>query len=191
IDRNQFDMHQGFLDWKWNLGESDSVTWRLGRQEFEYGTGRLIDVREGPNLRLAFDAARMLTKVGDWSLDAWWAKPVRNNLYTLENLPFQPRPGVRFDVASGDRSAASPNLQTFNPLFPSGAYFNLTGPFGPSNIIDLHPTLDLTLTDKLTFSADWNFFWRQSLEDGVYRLSGALLASGQTSRARYIGSSPA
>ena len=122
-------------------------------------------------------------------ISAWTAaNAVR---YTLENLPFQPRPGVRFDVASGDRNAASPNLQTFNPLFPSGAYFNLTGPFGPSNIIDLHPTLDLTLTDKLTFSADWNFFWRQSLDDGVYRLSGSLLASGQTSRARYIGSSPA
>ena len=128
------------------------------------------------------------TFAGGW-ISAWTAaNAVR---YTLENLPFQPRPGVRFDVASGDRNAASPNLQTFNPLFPSGAYFNLTGPFGPSNIIDLHPTLDLTLTDKLTFSADWNFFWRQSLDDGVYRLSGSLLASGQTSRARFIGSSPA
>ncbi|MDB5305949.1 MAG: hypothetical protein JWO38_151 [Gemmataceae bacterium] len=286
IDRNQFDLHQGFLDWRWALGDTDSVTWRLGRQEFEYGTGRLIDVREGPNLRLSFDAARALTKIGDWAVDGWWAKPVRNNpgtfdddpnpavsfwgvygvrpvgdgskltvdvyylgfenkqasfdqrsgyelrhsigtriwgrpkpleynleyvyqfgtfgggrisawtaanavRYTLEDLPLKPRPGVRFDVASGNRDAASPNLQTFNPLFPAGAYFNLAGPFGPLNIIDLHPTLDLTLTDKLTLSADWNFFWRESLGDGVYLLSGALLASGLKSGARYIGSSPA
>ena len=108
----------------------------------------------------------------------------------FEDLPLKPRPGVRFDVASGDRSAASPNLQTFNPLFPSGAYFNLTGPFGPQNIIDLHPTLDLTLTEKLTVSADWNFFWRESLGDGVYRLSGIPAASGRRSTPGTSESSP-
>lgn len=52
--------------------------WPLVRQEFNYGSGRLIDVREGPNLLRSFDAARMLTKLGDWSLDAWWGKPVLN-----------------------------------------------------------------------------------------------------------------
>jgi hypothetical protein len=286
IDRDQFGIHQAFLDCKLPLGENDSVTWRLGRQEFEYGSGRLIDVREGPNLRLAFDAARALAKIGDWSIDGWWAKPVLNNLntfddvpntdisfwgvygvrpigdgskmnvdlyylgfenktaeyeqgtgaemrhslgtriwghpgaieynleyvyqfgtfatgqinawtaanairYRFDDLPLKPRPGIRFDMASGDRNAASQNLQTFNPLFPSGAYFNLTGPFGPSNLIDLHPTLDLTINEKLTLSADWNFFWRQSLGDGVYRLSGSLLASGTDSESRYVGSSPA
>jgi hypothetical protein len=286
IDRDQFDLHQAFFDWKWDFGNDDAITWRIGRQEFEYGTGRLIDVREGPNIRLPFDAARALTKFGDWSIDYWWAKPVLTlagtfddtpdpnisfwgsyavrpigdgskanvdlyylgyqnkqaqfdgregaelrhsvgtrlwarpkpweyNLeyvyqfgtfaggpinawtaahaarYTFEALTFQPRPGLRFDVASGDRNAAASGLQTFNPMFPSGAYFNLTGPFGPSNIIDLHPTLDLQLSEKVMLSADWNFFWRQSLDDGVYRLSGSLLASGQNSKARFIGSSPA
>ena len=57
------------------------------------------------------------------------------------------RRGLRFDVASGDSNEQSPTLNTFNPLFPSGVYFNLANPVGPSNIIDLHPTLDLTLTD--------------------------------------------
>lgn len=51
--------------------------------------------------------------------------------YKLEELPLEPTPGVRFDIASGDRNALTRNLQTFNPLFPAGAYFNLTGPLGP------------------------------------------------------------
>lgn len=286
IDRNQFDLHQGFVDWRWPTDGADAVTWRLGRQEFEYGTGRLVDVREGPNLRLAFDAARFLATAGAWAVDGWWAKPVRNrpgtldddpspdesfwgvygvrpagdgdrltldlyylgyenraavfaqgaggelrhsvgtrawgkpgrweyNLeyvgqfgtfaggriaawtaahaarYTFADLPLKPRPGLRFDVASGDGDASSRTLNTFNPLFPSGSYFNLTGPFGPQNVIDLHPTLDLTVTEALRLSADWNFFWRQRTADGVYRLSGDPIVGAQGSRARYVGSSPA
>ncbi|WP_422928091.1 alginate export family protein [Singulisphaera sp. PoT] len=287
IDVNRFDAHQGFVDWTWRSpDDSRSLTWRLGRQEFRYGSGRLIDVREGPNLRRSFDGARALAKLGAWSVDGWWAKPVLNNpgvfdddpnpavsfwglygvrpvgdgsfanvdayylgfqnldarfdqdsgrelrhsfgtrlwgrplpweynleyvyqfgdfgsgrinawtaanavRYNFADAPLTPALGLRFDVASGDRNPNSANLQTFNPLFPSGAYFNLTGPFGPQNIIDLHPTLDLHLRKDLTLSADWTFFWRESLEDGVYRLSGSLLASGRDSRARYIGSSPA
>ena len=56
---------------------------------------------------------------------------------------------------------ASPNLQTFNPLFPSGTYFNLANPIGPQNIIDLHPVLDLNFGENVTATADWDFFWRR------------------------------
>lgn len=286
IDRDAFDAHQAFVDWVWPLSEKDSLTWRLGRQEFEYGSGRLIDVREGPNLRLSFDAVRLLAKVGDWSADGWWSRPVRNragvfdddpdpdrsfwgvyatgpfdwlpratldlyylgyenreavyeqgqgyelrhtlgtrlagrplpweyNLeyawqfgnfgpgainawtaahavrYNFDDLPLKPRLGLRADIASGDRSAASPALQTFNPLFPSGVYFNLADPVGPSNLIDLHPVLDLHFGEKLTLSADWDFFWRESLGDGVYHLSGSLLTGSKGSSERFVGNSPA
>jgi hypothetical protein len=87
IDRDQFDLHQAFFDWKWDFGNDDAITWRIGRQEFEYGTGRLIDVREGPNIRLPFDAARALTKFGDWSIDYWWAKPVLTLAGTFDDTP--------------------------------------------------------------------------------------------------------
>jgi hypothetical protein len=82
------------------------------------------------------------------------------------------------------------NLQSFNPLFPSGVYFNLANPVGPINMIDLHPVLDLYPTDKVTITADWNFFWRQSLGDGIYTLSGQLLRPAGTGLARYVGSTP-
>ena len=85
---------------------------------------------------------------GQGNIMAWTAaNAVRYNF----DLPFKPSFGVRADVASGDSSPNSPNLQTFNPLFPSGAYFNLANPIGPSNIIDLHPVLTLHPTGKVTF----------------------------------------
>jgi hypothetical protein len=278
IDRDAFGVHQAFADFVLLLaGEKDTLTARLGRQEFEYGSGRLIDVRDGVNLRLSFDAARLLLRVRDWEVDGWWSKPVLNrpgafddipdparsfwgvyavhplpllpkgnvDLYYLgfENKdavyvqgagyelrhtvgtrlwgrplpweynleydwqfgtfgpgniaawsaahavrynfsdPLKPRLGLRFDITSGDNNPASPNLQTFNPLFPSGIYFNLLNPVGPLNMIDLHPTLDLYAGEKLTVSFDWDFFWRESLGDGVYRISGAPLRRGSAVRA--------
>src|SRR5262249_60853955 len=98
--------------------------------------------------------------------------------YNFSDLPLKPRLGLRFDFASGDNNANSPNLQTFNPLFPSGVYFNLLNPVGPLNMIDLHPTLDLHAGERLTLSLDWDFFWRESLGDGVYRISGTPLRTG-------------
>jgi len=286
IDRNAFGVHQAFADFVLPLaGEKDTLTTRLGRQEFEYGSGRLIDVRDGVNLRLSFDAARLLLNSGDWEVDSWWGKPVLNrtgvfddipdparsfwgvyavhpwpllpqgnvdlyyprlreprrrlrsraglraaeharrtdlgkplpweyNLeydwqfgrfgpgsiqawsaahavrYNFSDLPLKPRTGLRFDITSGDNNPNSPNLQTFNPLFPSGAYFNLLNPVGPLNMIDLHPTLDLYASDKVTVSFDWDFFWRESLGDGVYRISGTPLRKG-VGGSRYVGNSPA
>ena len=41
-----------------------------------YGSQRLISVRESPNNRRAFDAVRLLTRVGDWGIDAFVSRPV-------------------------------------------------------------------------------------------------------------------
>lgn len=53
IDENHLSLHQLFGEYKfdkhWML--------RIGRQEMGYGSHRLITFREGPNTRLAFDAA--------------------------------------------------------------------------------------------------------------------------------------
>lgn len=50
-------VHQGFLEFK--LPKPKSLfSVRLGRQELSYGSGRLVGMREGPNIRRSFDAAR-------------------------------------------------------------------------------------------------------------------------------------
>ena len=35
----------------------------------EYGSGRIIDVREGPNVRLSFDGFKVKTSIGPWQID--------------------------------------------------------------------------------------------------------------------------
>src|SRR5262249_51491028 len=125
---------------------------------------------------------------GSGNIEAWSAANAIR--YNYSNLPLKPRFGLRFDWTSGDLNPASPNLQTFNPLFPSGQYFNLLNPVGPLNMIDLHPVLDLHPNDKVTVSVDCDFFWRESLGDGVYSISGMPLRPG-IAGPRYVGTSPA
>jgi hypothetical protein len=54
--------------------------------------------------------------------------------------------------------------------------------------MDLHPSVQLNLTERISLISDGDFFWRQSTRDGIYGIPGNLIRSGGTSRARYIGS---
>jgi hypothetical protein len=113
-----------------------------------------------------------------------------DNGYTISNLPFHPRLGLKADVTSGDRNPDNPNLQTFNALFPKGAYFGEINLIGPSNHIDLHPSIDLRIRENLTVTIDSVFFWRESLNDGIYGIAINLVRSAGTSQARFVGSQP-
>lgn len=66
LDDNSVDLQQGFVDL--HFGE---VTARLGRQEFSLGSSRLISVREGQNVRRAFDGARVILDQDAFDLDAF------------------------------------------------------------------------------------------------------------------------
>ena len=102
---------------------------------------------------------------------------------------FLPRLAVRADIASGGQNPRGGTLNTFNPLFPRGAYF---GPkltmFGPYNLFDVHPVLMFSPLENVTCDFDWGWYWRESLEDGVYAIGGTLLRPSGASGARYIGS---
>src|SRR5580704_10853262 len=74
IDEKKLDFQAGFLE----LGtstEDKSIELLVGRQELEYGSGRLIDVREGPNVRLSFDGCRIKSKLDSWNIDAFAMRP--------------------------------------------------------------------------------------------------------------------
>src|SRR4051812_3391420 len=80
-DKDRLDVHQLFADVRLpvNFGDRDEFTLRVGRQEMAYGSQRLISVRESPNIRRAFDAVRILTRFGDWHVDAFLARPVEDD----------------------------------------------------------------------------------------------------------------
>jgi hypothetical protein len=86
IDEKKLDFQAGFLE----VGTSGSKNWikvRGGRQELEYGGGRLIDVREGPNVRLSFDGFKIKSKVNRWAIDAFAMRPDLDNPGFFDNAP--------------------------------------------------------------------------------------------------------
>lgn len=86
IDEKKLDFQAGFLQVGTGEGK-DSIELRVGRQELEYGSGRLIDVREGPNVRLSFDGFMVKSKIKDWLADGFAMRPDLDNPGFFDNSP--------------------------------------------------------------------------------------------------------
>ncbi len=277
IDENRLDVHQAFVETRW----IPSIVLRIGRQEFLYGSQRLIAVREGPNNRRSFDAAKVTYETEETTIDFFYSLPVqihRNILddavkrdqqlwgvYSVINeIPFVKNADIyymglindraQFDAAagketrhsigtrlwanedhwevdfeavyqfgsiggqtiqagtasinakhlfanvkkpvaiglksefiSGDRKRDDNTLNTFNPLFPKGAYFGLAALIGPANLVDVHPYMEMDLAENLTFGVDYDLFWRQQTADGIYGANGEPIYSAAASTAHFIG----
>jgi hypothetical protein len=284
IDENQLDLHQAFVDWKRPLGRNRQLTARVGRQEMQYGTQRLVSVREGPNVRQSFDGAKLILTGQRLRLDGFftWFVPNRTGVFddrfdrranirfwglygvlnqvkwlrnadvyylsyhsprrvyeegigpetrhsagtriwgggngwkydmealyqfgSFNNVPNSIRAwtvstnvnyttqmglleniGLKTELISGDLRSGDGRLETFNPLFPRGAYFGLAALIGPANLFDIHPSVDLRLAPKVSFTTDYDVFWRLSAQDGIYGPVGNFQRSGRQTTERLIG----
>jgi hypothetical protein len=107
--------------------------------------------------------------------------------YVLNHLKFQPELGLKTELISGDRNFGDNKLNTLNPLFPRGGYFGLAALIGPANLVDLHPSVNFTFTEKLNLDLDYDVFWRYSSNDGVYGPNAALIYSGEGISDKFIG----
>jgi hypothetical protein len=127
-------------------------------------------------------------KFGGDSIAAWTI--ATDTGFTLSAFPLQPRLGLKANVSSGDRDPKDGRLQTFNALFPRGAYFSEMGLLGPANLTDLHPGITLRASASVTLTANWDFFWRTSTADGLYGPALNLVRASRPGTASYAGSSP-
>jgi hypothetical protein len=110
-----------------------------------------------------------------------------NLTYSLKLGKISPVLGLKTEIISGDRQKNDLYLNTFNPLFPRGAYFGLAALIGPANLVDFHPSFEINLTKKLVFGIDYDIFWRYSLQDGIYGPNVALIYGDQNSPHAHIG----
>lgn len=282
VDEDRLTVQNGFVDVRMPLGQMGSAVLRGGRQELLFGSGRLVDVREGPNVRRKFDGGRLILVADTWqvsgiavrpaedqpgvlddgtnnerslwgvygtgtvpllpgSADLYYlgfrdnqasyeqgaAEETRHSLgtrlwrqtggwdynwefvaqwgsfgrgqirawtvasdtgYSWSDVPLNPHLGLSANIASGDRNPDDADLQSFNAIFPRGNYFSELALLGPRNFFNLHPHLDLNLSHDISLTSDVNFFWRQSVSDGVYGPSGQLLRAGDGSSKRFVGS---
>ncbi|GGM96763.1 alginate export family protein [Dyadobacter beijingensis] len=108
--------------------------------------------------------------------------------YMLGDLRFEPELGLKTELISGDKRLGDNRMNTFNPLFPRGGYFGLAALIGPANLIDVHPSVMLNFTEKLSVDFDYDVFWRYSSQDGVYGPNAALIYGSSGISDKFIGS---
>lgn len=133
IDEDHLNIQNLFVDVRLIQQTKQQLLLRAGRQELNYGAGRLISVREGPNVRLYFTGAKAIYTTGSLSADAFVMiadsmhtgvfdnKPTKEvNLwgtYATLNLPLQKHIdgyyiGVRRDNALFDKGVANERRHT-------------------------------------------------------------------------------
>src|SRR5216684_9371978 len=86
IDEKKLDFQAAFFE----IGTGEDRKWikfRAGRHEMEYGSGRLIDVREGPNVRLSFDGFKVRAGIGRWQIDGFAMRPDQDKPGFFNNVP--------------------------------------------------------------------------------------------------------
>ena len=179
---------------------------------YEQGTG--VETRNTLGLRLFGNAAGGQGSGPDWNfefiyqfgnfngmpfgnlrgpIEAW--SVASDSGYTFGSLPWRPRIGLRANAISGDVDPNNPTLNSFNAMFPRGKYFGEVGLIGPRNLYNLRPNLQVEPALHWTIAIASDFFWRQSLGDGVYANNGQLIRSaklpnGNLARGRFIGIQP-
>jgi len=76
-DVNHADVQQLFVGYSFKWGSDEWIT-RVGRREMVFGNSRLISLRDGPNIHLAFDGAFASLNSGSWKTDLFAVRPVLN-----------------------------------------------------------------------------------------------------------------
>jgi hypothetical protein len=71
VDVDKLDVQNVFAELRVWQKDDQSFSVRAGRQELNYGTGRLISVREGTNVRLYFTGAKAMYKSSNFTIDGF------------------------------------------------------------------------------------------------------------------------
>ena len=70
VDEDRLAVQNLFADLYFPVANQIRLTLRGGRQEIKLGSGRLLDTREGPNVRRTFDGGRLILEMPVWTLSA-------------------------------------------------------------------------------------------------------------------------
>ncbi len=79
VDQALGDVHQAFIEIGPHVSSSRGMSLRAGRQEVVFGTGRLFDNNEGPNVKLSFDGLRAIAEGAHVRLDLFAVRPVEDD----------------------------------------------------------------------------------------------------------------
>ena len=86
IDEDRGDVHQAFLEFGSHVSRTRGISLRAGRQEIVFGTGRLFDNNEGPNVKISFDGFRLIGESSHVRLDLFAVRPTEINLGFFDDV---------------------------------------------------------------------------------------------------------
>lgn len=85
-DEDKLNVQNLFMDFVPYNKSGRKLMLRVGRQEIQYGSGRLIDVREGTNLRLYFDGIKLAYASSHLKIDAFAMANAQVNTGAFDNI---------------------------------------------------------------------------------------------------------
>jgi hypothetical protein len=103
------------------------------------------------------------------------------------NAPWQPRLGLKADIASGDHNPTNGPQGTFDALYFKSGYFNDASLIRPQNIIDVHPNIGANLTRTVSVDGGGDVFWRDSRDDAIYAPPGFIAIPALKTASAYVG----
>ncbi|MEM6831944.1 MAG: alginate export family protein, partial [Bacteroidota bacterium] len=109
--------------------------------------------------------------------------------YSLIDKKMRPTFGLKLDWSSGDRRAMDGEVNSFNPLFVNPAIYSLAVVNTPVNLLSIHPAFTIFPSRKMMLEVEYVFFFRTSLNDGLYAPPNRLSQMANGLDDRHIGNS--
>lgn len=142
--------------------------------------------RNSGRWRYDMEGGYQFGSVGERSISAWSIALATS--YKFPFIKYTPLIELKADLISGDMDNTDTKQQSLNTMFGPGAYFGMAAPIAPSNLMDIHPSVQLNITEKVLLRCDYAFLWRYSLQDGIYRPNMRPFFEEIDTSSRYIGS---
>ena len=137
-----------------------------------------VGVRVAGKLPARFDygveMAGQKGTLGTSKIAAWAGHWVAGRTF---QMPWNPRPYLEYNFASGNSGSSSNTIGTFDQLYPSGHdKYGLTDQIGWRNIKDLRTGVEAKPISKLKVSATYHDYRLANAHDGLYATNGSVVA---------------
>ena len=136
VDQDRLDLEQAFIALTKPVGQGQ-LRLRLGRQQFAFDLQRFISVRDGPNVRLSYDAIWADYELADWRVIAFYSQPVSNrdrrvfDDFSSHHLTYG---GIRAEYKLDDNSSLTAYASQFRQ---DNAHFATVAGNERRNILDI------------------------------------------------------
>lgn len=171
----------------------DPFYWRLRNTAAVWGTTTDREVREFYGLHLWGDAGRVNL---DWTVNyqggeygrrpisAWQVLMAQS--YRIGTARSAPRVGLHADYATGGGAYGGGKLRAALAPFGNNVYYSYQLYATPTNLVAIAPNVSFQPASSLRVSLEYQFSWRQTVHDAVYRANGTAFAGTQNAAGRKI-----